>query len=48
MTTAFVPYYLPARVQAILENVARLTAEHTAFVLAYQRGTDIIEVIRGA
>lgn len=48
MTTAFVPYYLPARVQAIMNNISSLPAQAPAFLLSYQRGSDILEIIRSA
>jgi hypothetical protein len=48
MATAFVPYYFPARVQTIMDKLAQLPEQTRAFVLSYQRGSDILQVIRRA
>lgn len=48
MTTAFIPYYLPARVQAILDTLSSLPAQARAFLLSYQRGSDVLELIHSA
>ncbi|HOA21529.1 MAG TPA: hypothetical protein PKL82_03465 [Anaerolineaceae bacterium] len=48
MATAFVPYYFPARVQAILDKLAMMPAQTRAFVLSYQRGSDILKLITDA
>jgi len=48
MTTAFVPYYFPERVQAIMDTLSKLPTQTRAFVLAYQRGSDILETLKRA
>ena len=48
LQTAFIPYYRPAAVAAILDRLA-LLAEHVPFhTLSYQLGEDVLELIQGA
>lgn len=48
MQTAFIPYYRPAAVAAILDRLALLAERVPFYTLSYQLGTDALELIEGA